>query len=269
VLGPQPECIRAGSGALRPMTSPGLADLKPRKGLSQASDGGNGYKRMKRIQVLLGALLAVTALSALIVSSALANSPAEWAKNGAAVTGSLATSTEGELTLEDTGAPGGGAAVLCSLLLVGNVNTAGKGEITEVQNLSKEKITELTGTGLQCTSVKTCAAATELSPIEVWPIGLPWKTLLELTEAEGFVDKVENAGYDLLCLVLGVMVEDSCTGTQSFAVENQTGGAAIPAGTEGTPDALCTLSGANTGVNKTDILAPITLTAGGALTAIN
>lgn len=215
------------------------------------------------------ALVAVFAFSAMLAVTASAETTlvALWLVNGATVEANLASHTTGEILLEDTKV---GAAVVCSGILVGTVGAEGKDEITEVQNLAKETITqELVGLALLCETEKGCEKATEASPIEVWPESLPWPTLLFLMEKTGteeFLNLVEKAAYDLLCLILGVMAEDLCSAADTtFPIVNSPL-AETPTEQTGTPLATCTVGGAESGVNETVGAALITLVAGGELT---
>jgi hypothetical protein len=66
-------------------------------------------------------------------------------------------------------------------------------------------------------------------------------------------------GYELLCLVLGINTEDTCT-SADFEVQvvndATTGDASIPA-LAGTNPALCTQSNEETGLNVADAVTPI------------
>jgi hypothetical protein len=68
-------------------------------------------------------------------------------------------------------------------------------------------------------------------------------------------------GYEILCLVLGLNAEDTCTSTDTetkVVNEEPTGDAETPANTPLTPNAACTQSGGElTGVNETTELASI------------
>jgi hypothetical protein len=229
---------------------------------------------MRKFQTVLFAMLAVSALGAIIASSAFGETTllAEWLANGAEITANLATTSTGSLLLEDTETIAGKAAVLCEGIFIGTVGANGKDETTEVQNLAKEKIGVLGGLALKCVAETGCAAATEASPIEVWPVGLPWKTELFLMENGTFLDLVSatEVGYELLCLVLGINAEDKCTGTDGeveIVNDADTGDAAIPALAEVTPKFKCTQSGGKeTGVNVADELTPLLLVSGELLT---
>jgi len=222
------------------------------------------------------ALVAVFAFGAAVASSASAETTlaAQWLAAGVAVAAELATSSEGELLLEDEGAA---SSVLCMGIFKGSVNAGGVDLTTEILTLA-EGNPPLTGTGKgpDCEAVTGCAEGTAASPIEVTPIGLPWSTLLFLVEGtpELFLDLVTAAaggtavfGYLLMCLVLSVLVEDECTATDlNVEIVNTEGNAEIPAGATTTPNANCSIGGAGKGKNKADVLSAILLTSGEALT---
>jgi hypothetical protein len=102
----------------------------------------------------------------------------------------------------------------------------------------------------------------------VSPEGLPWTTLLVLDEVTGkFLDKVTapaaSVGYALLCSVLGVKVEETCTqaeATTEIVNDAATGDAAIPADAGSEPLANCSIGGASTGENVADAVSVIKLT---------
>jgi hypothetical protein len=232
----------------------------------------------RKIQTIVLASLAVCVIGALMASTASAETTllAEWLLTGAAITELISTTTTGGLTMEDTKTIAGAAAFLCEATVDGSVGPNGEGESTEILNAAGVAVTALagglallgtgaaSGEGSECKTVKTCAAGTAASPIEVWPIGLPWHTTLFLMENGEFLDLVEGTGgsigYELLCLVLGLNTEDTCTSADfEFPVVNDatTGDASIPAGAESTPPALCTQSNEETGLNIADAVTPI------------
>ncbi|HEY3970080.1 MAG TPA: hypothetical protein VGL79_01665, partial [Solirubrobacteraceae bacterium] len=138
---------------------------------------------MKKLYFIGLALLAVFAFSSVLVASASAETTllAEWLFNGAAVTGTLATEISGEILLEDNKAPIiGKSDVSCSGILDGWVDANGLDIVSEVLTLTTKLPVTLAGAGLLCSAGSGCEAATEVSPIEVWPVGLPWPTLLVL-----------------------------------------------------------------------------------------
>lgn len=194
---------------------------------------------------------------------------AEWLANGAPILTTLSAEGSGSVTLEDIKTVVGRVADLCSGILVGTIGPDGKGEITEELNLSREKISELGGLALLCTSVAGCAEATEASPIEDWPGKLPWPTLLYLKENGEFAVTIFSGETEVLCLVLGVNSEDRCTAaTVTFKLENspETGDATLPRNESGVPAEDCSLGGPESGIITTDESSPILLSGGGLLT---
>jgi hypothetical protein len=238
---------------------------------------------MRKFQIVMLALLVVSALSAVFAMSASAEVTllAEWLVSGAAITaGEEATTQEGELLLEDGAAA---SSVLCTAIFDGFVLANGLDSVTKVLHLDGTEVTELggvlpltgtTATGPDCVHVTGCAEGTEASPIKVWPLGLPWHTLLFLMANGTFLDDVskENGttfGYELECLVSGILVTDTCeSGLTEFEVVNDadTGNAAIPAGAIGEPLAKCSIFGGELGKNQADALTEILLTSGLLLT---
>jgi hypothetical protein len=233
-------------------------------------------------------MLAAFAFSALVASSAFAEETlkAAWLiGTGTELTTSLTTEVTGALLLKDKETIAGSAAVLCKATADGSVEANGEGETKEILNANKEAVAELgglallgtgaaTGEGSECVSVETCAAGTAASPIEVWPVGLPWLILVFL---DAILNKflvlifsmnttVKNIGYELLCLVLGINTEDTCVSPANdfeFEVANDPENVAILAGVGTTPNAMCSQSGnKQTGENIADELTEIKLTSG-------
>jgi hypothetical protein len=228
---------------------------------------------MRKLQAVLLALVAMSALGAIVAASASAEATlaAEWLANGAKITALLTTEATGELLLEDTKAA---SSVLCNGLIVGTVNSAGKDTTELILNLQSEEVTlakpllGTSSTGPDCIAVKGCAVGTVAKPIEVSPEGLPWTTQLVLDEVSGlFLDKVTapaaSVGYALLCTVLGVKVEDICTqaeATVEIVNDAATGDAAIPVNAISQPLANCSIGGPGTGRNEADAVSVIKLT---------
>jgi len=228
---------------------------------------------MKKLQVVVLALLGVLAVSAMAATAAFAEL-AEWLANGIAAAGQASKIT-GELLLEDNKAPiVGKAAVLCNGIILGTVEANGADKATEILNLKEEKITELggalpllgEGAGSDCVTETSCAEGSSSSPIEVWPIGLPWTTELVKEGGKWFdlTSSAKEVGYELLCLILGINTEDKCTyaANEKASVEiinDANGDAEIPAGAIAAPLALCSQSGEASGVNQADELANILL----------
>ena len=177
--------------------------------------------KMKKLQILSIALVAMFAFGVLVAGSASAAVTtllAEWLVNGVAIPEgtNLASETTGELELTDLKTLLGESTVKCSGILVGTVGFDGADTITEVLNLAKELIGSLSsGTALVCTEVKVCE-----EPL-VWPVNLPWNTLLELVEQGGevfFADLIlphaggGNPGWEVECMKTITKPVDECTG---------------------------------------------------------
>jgi hypothetical protein len=227
---------------------------------------------MKRLQVLALAVVACSAFGAVLVASASAETSltAEWLANGIKIPAALPSKITGEILMEDNKAFGGKGAILCSFILDGLVGPGAADTITEVLTLAGVRVEpKKVGTGLLCTADEgsACEAATEASPIEVWPIAtLPWKTTIFLTEGGKFLDIIEASGFEILCLALKVNVNDSCSvSSTTLEVVNSTG-AQIPSGAEQSPAGVCTLGGAGADINVAEGTALITLNNGEALT---
>jgi hypothetical protein len=226
---------------------------------------------LRKIQMLGLALAAMSAFGAVLVSAASAETTllAEWLRNGVAVTANLLSETSGEISLEDTNVPiAGKVAVLCSGILDGTVGNNGVDEITKVLNLAKEEQgAALVGLELVCSNVTKCEAGTT---IKVWAENLPWKSLLFLMENNEILNRVTGTGgepgYEVECLVIGLLVSDLCEGTAEFKIVNEPEAEVLALETA-LPLATCEKGGAGTGVNTTDVLTPITLpNDGGTLT---
>jgi hypothetical protein len=236
----------------------------------------------KKLQAVMLALVAAFVFSALLaeVASAETTLLAEWLANGAEITTNLNSQTSGSLLLEDTSTIAGSSAVKCSAILDGTIGANGADEITKVLNLKGEEIGALgglallgEGAGTDCQTVTGCAEGSAASPIEVWPVGLPWKTELFLMENGEFLDLVSatEVGYEILCLIFSLNAEDKCTATDGeVLIQNDpvTGDADTPVNSVVTPNAFCTQSSnKQTGVNETtEVASTMTLESGELLT---
>jgi hypothetical protein len=207
---------------------------------------------MKKIQILGLALVAVFAFGVIIAASASAEEflLAQWLVAGALVTSALPSLSEGEILLHNTKT---GLHIVCSFHAEGTIGPNSLDTITEVLSLTGVK----TGTplaneteALLCKSVAGCEnSATD---IEVWPVGLPWQTEVELAEPSGkFFDLIFKAKYELLCLVLGIASSEECTAAEGTAAEvvNAAGGGVEAAEKPASPNASCTIGGAESGEN--------------------
>jgi hypothetical protein len=233
---------------------------------------------MRRLHLLLLAVFAVSAFGAVLVASASAEETllAEWlVGTGNAITENLESETKGTLLLEDTKTLLGAAAVECKGVLAGTVGPDGEDAVTAVLNAAGKATGEplvvgsgligngaSSGVGSECKTETLCSAGTSASPIEVWPLGLPWSTLLFLMEPSKEILNLiyslgaagTEVGYELLCLVGGLNIVDECTALdfEILVINNATtGNAETPGGTKAGPNATCTQSGEATGVNET------------------
>jgi hypothetical protein len=234
---------------------------------------------MKMFRMLGAALLALFAFGVLTAASASAVPTfllALWLVNGAEAT-ELATTTTGELLLEDTKTTIGVVAVKCSGILDGWIGPNSLDYVSEVLSLTGGAIssTALTGTALECAEeTGSCP-----SPL-VWPVNLPWETEVELMEDSGtfFADLLlprapaTEVGWEVECMGI-VPLTDTCTQTEGVTeLELEAGttllGKFSLAFTElaGAKLAKCTQSGGQeTGVVEGE--GPTVLVGGGSLTA--
>jgi hypothetical protein len=181
---------------------------------------------MKKLQVVLLALVAMFAFSAVLSASAMADKAettllAEWLKAGVAVAANLASKSTGSLTLIHLNL----AETTCTGSFDGFVGLNGVGSINEVLNEKGEKVREtLTGTGpvLECVNKLNCEKP------EVVPVHLPWATIMYLMENGKFLNLIYNGGkgepgYEVTCTVVGIKVEELCVGQTSAILENMPG----------------------------------------------
>jgi hypothetical protein len=169
---------------------------------------------MRKIQLLVLALVAMVALSAFASTSAFALTftAAKFLVNGAGFAGALAVETEGELLFENVLSGGG---ILCSGKFVGTVEENGTTTVTKVLNLAGTEILEKdpTASGIVCTVEKTC----EGTDPEINPVNLPFVANLDLDteDLKFYLLILRNAngllpGYAILCLVLGININELC-----------------------------------------------------------
>ncbi|HEU0250524.1 MAG TPA: hypothetical protein VFR48_07365 [Solirubrobacteraceae bacterium] len=208
-------------------------------------------------------ILVVVGLCLFIVPSAAATETSLWLINEIKVTSPLSIELAGKLKLTDLKASILGASeVECTGTFDGAITTGGKGELTELLNTAKEKISNipLSGLALECASVKGCEGTGKM-----WPVGMPWKTQLETAgETEIALDYASaspHLGFYVECTVLGIKAADECIQTLvSPTIEKGTAPDLLVVYSEEST-AVCTLGGEGAG----DILGEGTLaaTAGG------
>jgi hypothetical protein len=194
------------------------------------------------------------------VSSASAEEtfPSEWLVEESSVTSTLPITTEIEFLVEDEN--GGKSAAICREIIVGTIKPKGEGSITKILNEKEEEISELGGLAILCKRVSVCEnSATD---VELSPMKLPWTTSIVSMLPEGrlfFLELITGAIYVLSCLALGVKVEDECKQAENTSIEVQDGpiSADIPAGTEISPQAECSIGGKEAGIMKIDTISRI------------
>jgi hypothetical protein len=241
---------------------------------------------MRRLHVLVLTVFAVSAFGAVLVASASAEETllAEWLVGaGNAITENLASETTGTLRFEDTDTLLGPEAFECKMTLDGTVGPDGEDQVTAVLNAAGTATgTPLSGTALigngaasgvgsECKADTLCSAGTSASPIEVWPVGLPWSTLLFLMEpSKEILDLIYSlgaagteVGFEFLCLIGSINTVDECKALdfEVLVINNATtGNAEIPGGSGLAPGAGCTQSGGQaTGIYETVGASLITL----------
>jgi hypothetical protein len=200
---------------------------------------------MKKLQVVLLALVAMFALTAILASTASAEATllAEWLIKGAGVTTLTSTTSLGKILLEDTKL---GSDVECEGTFDGSVGPNGEDETTEVLN-EAGTIVNLEHPLTLSNGCKVGKGCSTTAAVEVAPEGLPWHTLLFLDETTGkFLDNAFKATYTVTCTILGVKGTDECTVTNGTfeVVASAEGGEAKG---KVSPAANCTLGGTSSG----------------------
>jgi hypothetical protein len=203
-------------------------------------------------------LFALLAFGALTAASASATFLlAEWLVGGTAVSVELLVEVSGELLLEDTALK---AMVLCSGILDGWVGPNSLDFVTEVLSLSGGVVssTELVGTPILCEAQEGCSKTAETP--NLWPLGLPWESELELLEQTGYtgfailLTSKTAVGYYLECTILGIKSTDSCTTALAVAELTLSGTNAVGKFSEpftelaGAKLATCSFAGGETGI---------------------
>lgn len=195
---------------------------------------------MRKLHTFWLAFAAALTFSAL--ASALASAEetllAEWLINGVAVTAAKATILEGEFIF---GAEKG-TLVKCSYKLIGLVNTNGKGEETEILNLSGVKVTE--AAPLLCLALNVCEV--DETDVEVFPRKLPWQTLAFLMEGGTYLELVEKETWEIKCLALMLKITNECEFPDTtYEILNTVGGTEYMG--LGTPLGNCSVGGMGVG----------------------
>jgi hypothetical protein len=173
---------------------------------------------MRKFQVVLVALVAMFALSAVVVSTASAEVTllAEWLIGGKEVTTTHAIQTTGTLLFTDSGTLFGSATLSCAGdEFHGTIGPMGTDELTSILNSAGKFIeAELKGEATLCEGTKTCEK--DSTETELWPLKFPILTLLFLLEAGNFTlllytPGTRSLGWEIKCLVLGSLIEDTCS----------------------------------------------------------
>jgi hypothetical protein len=176
---------------------------------------------MKKLHVVLMALVAVLAFSAVLSASASAEETllAEWLIGGAPVTVLTSVTTTGPVTLITLVLGVAAVEILCEGIFDGSIGPNGEDEVTEVLTLGGVAIgSELVGTSLICLTVKeTTACGPAGSEADLWVDELPWHTELQLMVTLGTIlDIFLNGGYHVQCL-FGQKQENLCKGAGASA----------------------------------------------------
>lgn len=181
---------------------------------------------MRKIRVVLVALAALCAFSAFASSAfALTWVSALWLVDGVnEAPANTVVTTTGGLTLKNVL---NGAAMLCEGVFDGTVTTggvSGEAEVTKVLSSGGAEIEQLDESGatkgISC--VATTPTATCETGSEAWPGGLPWKFHIEQDEPETTLFRqvlLSKPTYFILCLVLGLSVDELCEATEGAVQE--------------------------------------------------
>jgi hypothetical protein len=225
------------------------------------------FRRVFKVVGVGVALLAMVAFSAIaLVSSATAAITyllAEWLNNGIGLTSTVLAEAATEVLLEDEKVPaalGAAVSINCRGIADGDLGPDGANDFTEMLTTGGGTIssTALSGTPLSCTKEELCEES------KIWPVDLPWLSVLELWEEgtlSGFVVLItaptgkKMVGWYMECTILGVKSEDECAASEAVAEapKNLAEGVEIVssgtvAGLFGVKSSTCTQSKAETGV---------------------
>jgi hypothetical protein len=204
---------------------------------------------MKKLHVVMLALVAMFALTAMLASTASAEVTllAEWLVSGAGVTTLTSVFTLGKILLEDKTF---GAAVECEGTFDGSVGPSGEDETTELLNEAGGPVNSgapLTVANGGCKYVSGCSTS---APAEIYALGFPWHTLLYLVESTSkFRDFLFKGTYHVVCTLLGIKATDECTDTNSSFEVLASAEGAEGVGTV-TPSGNCTVGGTGAGVQE-------------------
>lgn len=201
-------------------------------GLDLASEEGK-VGNMKKLHVVLMALVALFAFSAMVTSaSAETTLLAEWLENGNPILTLTSTEGTGTIILGDAKVK---LKMECTGIFDGSVGANGEDETTELLKTDKVTIVSLANK-LACTGLNGCSKA------EASPEKLPWLTQAELLENGTFGDIVSSATYWSLCEILGINTEEECTVTNGLFLIKNTATDVEPEG-KVLPNGNCTVGG--------------------------
>jgi hypothetical protein len=182
---------------------------------------------MTKYKVIILALFAVFAFSAVAASNALAAH--QWLKGGAPITkvGGEPSTTEGKILLHHIGGLAGELTIECNGKFDGTVGPGVADEITKALTLAGVEVTKTKP--LSCTVVASkSSVCTTGTLVNVVPVDLPWKTELVLEGTSVFDNITENGkglpGYETICHEIPI----TCTGKdRSKFIKNETTGALL------------------------------------------
>jgi hypothetical protein len=204
---------------------------------------------MKKLHVVMLALVAMFALTAVLASTASAEVTllAEWLVSGAGVTTLTSVFSLGKILLEDKTF---GAAVECEGTFDGSVGPSGEDETTELLTEGGVAVTPTAPLTVANGGCKYESGCSTTAPAEVYALGFPWHTLLYLVESTSkFRDFLFLGKYHVVCTLLGIKATDECTDTNaSFEVLASAEGAEAVGSV--TPNGLCTVGGSGAGVQQ-------------------
>jgi hypothetical protein len=188
--------------------------------------------RLVRLRRMMVPVIAVLALWAAV--PAVASARVGWRLSGTPLTESVAMEWKGSLKVEDTKTVGGILGVECSDTATGFVGVGGAGEVTKLTTTS-------------CAGLESCKKTGE--SIAITPLNLPWHT--ELATVGGALHDVlvsggkGTPGFKVECKVVGLKVEDECSGTLSATLTN--GESGVTAAFNKSEKLTCAFGGSGSG----------------------
>jgi hypothetical protein len=188
-----------------------------KRGLAtKSSDAGKEDKKMRKYKLFLSAVFALFLFGAMTAAPSFATFQlAQWLVNGSRIAAALGAEFSLSRLLENSILLVG---MVCSYIEIGTIGPESLDLVTEILNLTLEKIGELTGLALLCLGEANCIAEEDA---EAQPVGLPWLTEVELETSTGaFVELYFGMGWHEKCLVLGVNFEEECTAAEGFGFED-------------------------------------------------